>query len=451
MSVDRTAPPASGPLRDFDFPAVTRHALETGLPVEVARIPHLPVATAFLMLPAGEAVLQEKRAGQAVLAGDALEGGTEDRSGVELAEALEGIGADLDVTTGWNATTVSLSCLADRFPEGLALLGEMVLRPAFPQVEVERMREQHLARIRQREMDPGALANDHFARFVYADGEPYGRSLLGTPASVGDAGPDTLRGLSEGLYRPRGAGLVVAGDVEEREVLEVAERIFGEWTGAPPTQGDPAGEPRSRDRRILVVDRPGAVQSEIRIGHPGVPRAVRGYAALVVANAVLGGVFSSRLNLNLREKNGFTYGVRARFAFRRGPGPFTIGTAVDTGVTADAVREAVREAERYVADGPTAEEVASARDFLAGVFPLQLESTRQVAGRVAELLIYGLPKDTWATYRERIRSVDREAALAAARTHIRPEEFQITVVGDAAAVVPALEALDLGPVEVTTP
>ena len=451
MSIDRTVPPAPGPLRDFSFPGVTRHALENGLPVEVARIPHLPVATAFLVLPAGEAVLPEARAGQAVLAGDALEGGTEDRSGIELAEALEGIGADLDVTTGWNATTVSLSCLADRFAEGLTLLGEMVLRPAFPTAEVERMREQHLARIRQREMDPGALASDHFAGFVYADGEPYGRRLLGTPASVEDVGPDTLRGLAEALYRPRGSGLVVAGDVEDREVLEATERIFGDWAGAPPPQVDPAGEPRSRDRRILVVDRPGAVQSEIRIGHPGAPRAVRGYAALVVANAVLGGVFSSRLNLNLREKHGFTYGVRARFSYRRGPGPFTIGTAVDTGVTADAVREAVTEAERYVAEGPTAEEVSSARDYLAGVFPLQLESTRQVASRVAELLIYGLPKDTWATHRDRIRSVDREAALAAARTHIRPGEFQITVVGDAETVAPALDALELGPVEVRTP
>jgi zinc protease len=178
---------------------------------------------------------------------------------------------------------------------------------------------------------------------------------------------------------------------------------------------------------------------------------VADYPALVVANAVFGGVFSSRLNLNLREEHGFTYGVRARFAYRRGPGPFSIGTAVDTGVTAAAVREVVAEAERYVAEGPTEEEVASARDYIAGIFPLQLESTGQVASRVAELLIYDLPRDTWATHRDRIRAVDREAALAAARRHLRPEEFRITVVGDAKVVVPELEALAFGPVDVVEP
>ena len=451
MTLDRRLAPPPGPLRPFDFPPVMRTDLESGLPVEVARVPHLPLVTAVLVLPAGEAVLPADRAGQAVLAGDALEGGTELRNGVELAEALEGIGADLDVTTGWNATVVSLSCLADHFLEGVKLLAEMVLRPAFPEAEVARVREQQLARIRQRSMDPGALAADHSARFIYADGEPYGRNLLGSEETVGAVTPATLRGLAEALYRPRGSGLVVAGDVEVAEAVDAARAVFGKWTGAPPSRVDPPGRPRGRERRIEVVNRPGAVQSELRIGHPGVPRSIPDYAALVVANAVFGGVFSSRLNLNLRERHGFTYGVRARFSYRRGPGPFTIGTAVDTGVTADAVREAVAEAERYVGEGPTQDEVSSARDYLAGVFPHQLESTGQVASRVAELLIYDLPRDTWAFHRERIRAVDREAAWAAARAHIRPEEFRVTVVGDAAAVVPDLEALELGPVEVVEP
>jgi len=451
MTLDRSRAPAPGPLRAFDFPPVTRHALETGLPVEVVRVPHLPLVTAVLVLPAGEAQLAEDKAGQAVLAGDALEGGTEDRNGIELAEALENIGADVDVSTGWNATLVALSCLADRFQEGVSLLGEMVLRPAFPELEVIRVRGQQRARLRQRRMDPGALAADHSVRFIYADGEPYARNLLGTEGTVDATTPASLKGLAEALYRPGGSGLVIAGDVEPGEALEVARSVFGGWTGGAPERRDPEGAPRSLERRIQVVNRPGAVQSELRIGHPGVPRNIPDYAALVVANAVFGGVFSSRLNLNLREENGFTYGVRARFAYRRGPGPFSIGTAVDTGVTAAAIRESVAEADRYVAEGPSEEEVASARDYIAGIFPLQLESTSQVASRVAELLIYDLPRDTWATHRARIRGVDREAAWAAARAHIRPDEFRITVVGDAEVVVPDLEALELGPVEVVEP
>lgn len=449
--LDRTAPPPAGPLRDFTFPPVDRERLATGLPVDVVRIPHLPVATALLVLPAGEDALSEERAGTALLAGDALEGGTARRDGVELAEALEGIGADLDAGTGWNATTVSLSCLADRLEEGLSLLGEMVLEPAFPEAEVARMREQQLARIRQRALTPGALASDRAVREIYADGEPYGRPLLGSVASVGELTPAALKGFTESFYRPAGGGLVVAGDVDAGEVLAMAGKVFGSWTGAPPDRKVPAGAPRSTGRRIVVVDRPGSVQSELRMGHPGAPRAVPDYEALVVTTAILGGTFSSRLNLNLREKHGFTYGVRSRMAYRRGPGPFSVDTAVDTGVTARAVAEAVGEVERYVLEGPTEDEVASARDYLAGIFPLRLETTGQVAARVAELRVYELPEDSWTGYRDRIRGVTRQAAADAARMHIRPGELVITVVGDAQAVVPELEGLDLGPVEVHTP
>jgi zinc protease len=179
-----------------------------------------------------------------------------------------------------------------------------------------------------------------------------------------------------------------------------------------------------------------------------VPRKVAGYESLVVSLAVLGGTFSSRLNLNLREKHGFTYGIRARMGYRRGPGPFSISTAVDTGVTAAAVREIVGEVTRYVADGPDENEVVSARDYLAGVFPLRLETTGQVASRVGELLLFDLPPDTWAGYRDRIRAVTPDSAHAAAREHVRPDDLAICVVGDAEVVVPELEALELGPVEV---
>ena len=449
--LDRTTAPAPGPLRDFHFPPVDRTELSPGFTLDVVRLPRLPVVTAVLVLPAGEDTLPEARAGIAVLAGDALEGGTASRSGVELAEALESLGADLDVGTGWDATTVSLSCLADHLPEALGLLAEMILEPAFPEDEVARMLEQQRARVRQRAMDPASMAGDAFAREVFAPGEPYARPLLGTPESLAGVDAATLRGYAEGFYRPGGGGLVVAGDVDPGEVEALARRLLAGWDGKTPDRSPPEGAPRSRSRRVVVVDRPGAVQSELRIGHVGVPRDTPDHETLQVATAILGGTFSSRLNLNLRERHGFTYGVRARNAYRRGPGAFSISTAVDTAVTARAVDEAVREVEAYVAQGPTEEEVASVRDYLAGIFPLRLETTGQVAGRVAELLVYGLPADTWAGHRDRIRAVTPEAAHEAARRLIRPDELVITVVGDAGAVVADLRGLDLGPVEVQTP
>ncbi len=447
-ALDRTRAPAPGALRPFHVPPAELRTLDNGLPVRMVSLPRLPVVTAALVLPAGEAALSADRAGLAVLTANALEGGTRKRSGTALAEALEAVGADVSVHANWDATVAYLSCLADHFAEGLDLLAEMVLAPAFPEGEVERARDQALARIRQRAKDPSALAGDKAAELFYAEGEPYGRPSGGTEASIAPRTAAELADYARAYYRPSGGGLVVAGDVEHGEVEAWARSVFAGWEGAPPVEPGVAGRPRFRERTVHVIHRPGSVQSELRIGHPAVSRSTPDYPALVVANAILGGTFTSRLNLNLRETRGFTYGVRSGFAFRRGPGPFSVRTAVDTGVTADAVREAVGEVERYVLDGPSEAEVDAARDYVAGVFPLRLETTEQIAGRVAELVVHRLPEDAWTRYRDEIRAVTPAAATAALRRHVRPSELTIVVVGDADQVREPLESLELGPVHV---
>lgn len=448
MTLDRTNPPAPGALRAFDFPPSTRSTLTCGVELEVVRLPRLPLVTAILVLRAGEDRLAAERAGLAVLAGDALEGGTGELEGHAFAEALESIGADLDVSTGWDATTVSLSCLADRLPRALELLASLVRNPAFPESEVDRTRSGQLARIHQRAMTPAGMAGLHTSRTLYAEGEPYARSALGDATTVGGVGPDAVAGFVEAYFRPAGAALVVAGDVDAGEVSDLAERVLSGWAGGDGIPTPPSGTAAADSRRAVVVDRPGAVQSEIRVGHVGAPRAIADLDSLTVGNAVLGGTFGSRLNLNLRERNGFTYGVRARWGFRRGPGPFTVGTAVDTDVTADAVREIVAEIEQIHAEGPTEEEVERARDYLAGVFPLRLESTAQVASRVADAHVHELAEDHWSGWRDRIRAVTADSAHAALRRHLRPGALQCIVVGEAGAIAPALRQLDLGPVEV---
>jgi zinc protease len=443
---DRMRPPEPGALRPFDVPPVEKRAGEGGLDLRVVRLPRLPVVTAAFVLPAGEAGVARERAGLAVLTANALEGGTKRRSGTALAEALESVGADVSVDATWDATLASVSCLADRLPEALDLLVEMILAPSFPDGEVERAREQALARIRHRAKDPSALASDRAAELFYAPGEPYGRPAAGTLDSVEPLDTAALKAFARDHYRPAGAGLVVAGDVDVAEIEDLTHRLLSGWEGAPPPSPVVGGTPRTRTRTVHVIHRPGSVQSEFRIGHPGVGRDTPDYPSLVVANAILGGTFTSRLNLNLREERGFTYGVRSGFAFRRGPGPFSVRTAVDTEVTADAVSEAVGEVTGLVADGPTRAEVEAARDYIAGVFPLRLETTGQVAGRVAELVIHGLPDDAWTRYRDEIRAVTPASAGEALRRHVRPDEFTVVVVGDADRVRAPLEALELGPV-----
>lgn len=446
---DRSRPPAPGPLRPFRVPEVERVRLEGGLPVHVVRLPRLPVVSAaFVFRGAGETAVPTSRAGLATLTAAALEGGTQKRSGTALAEAFEEVGADVSVRAAWDSTVASVSCLSDRWADGLDLLAEMVLAPAFPEKEVGRARDQALAGIRQRQKDPGALAGHRSAGLFYAAGETYGRSALGDEASVTALDRDALVGFAERVYRPDGAGLVVVGDVDLDEVVRVAEGLLAGWEGSAPVPAPPEGRARFDDPTIHVVHRPGAVQSELRMGHPGVARGTADYSALVVANSVLGGTFGSRLNMNLRESKGYTYGVRSSFGFRRGPGPFTVSTAVDTDVTADAVREVVGELERYVGDGPTADEVRSVRDYIAGVFPLRLETTGRVAGRVAELMIHQLPDDAWTRYRDDIRAVDVTGAHDAARRHIHPDRLTTVIVGDADRIADDLRALELGPVTV---
>jgi predicted Zn-dependent peptidase len=264
-------------------------------------------------------------------------------------------------------------------------------------------------------------------------------------------GREHLVGYADASYRPERGALVVVGDVDADEIKALASRLLDGWSGSPPADDGFTVQPATRTRSVYVVDRPGSVQSEIRVGHVGVARSDPDVFPLTVLNTVLGGAFTSRLNLNLRERNGYTYGVRSRFALRSRAGAFSVQTSVGTDVTAAAVREILTELEGLVEGGPTAGEVEAARDYIAGTFPLRNETAGQVAARIAELVVYGLDEGYHDTYRDRIRAVDVAAAHEAAHRHIRPLEAQIVVVGDAARVVPALEALDVGSVEVVTP
>ncbi len=442
---DRSQAPNPGTIRPFAFPAVVSQRLSNGLELRIASQVS-PLVTVMVVLDAGESGVHMDQAGLAVLAGDALEGGTELRSGAVLAGALEGIGAAFGSGTGWDSTTVAVSCLVEHLPKALSLLAEMIQRPAFPAEEFDRYRSQRVATMRQRAMNPGALAADNFARWMYRESDPYGRPLGGTAQAVGSLTPDDAREFVARRYGPNTAGLVIVGGVEVADALAYAEDVFGDWAQVAEATAAVDVVSRTLSKACHLLPRAGSVQSEIRIGHVGVARDTQDYFPLMAFNMILGGSFTSRLNLNLREKNGFTYGVRSSFAHRLAPGPFSVSTAVDTGVTASAVKEILSEIGELVAEGPTEEEVAMARNYLAGVFPLRLETTGQVASRIGETLIYDLPHDHYTTYRDRIRDIQVEEVAEAGRRNVRPGGLCTLIVGDTDAVAPDLTDLDLGPV-----
>lgn len=442
--------PTPGPIRPFHLPAVEADRTAQGLLVRSMQRTEIPLVSGCLVLDAGEATVAPDKAGLAVLTGDVLTGGTEARDASALAEALEGLGVSLRVSTGWDATTLSFTCVADRLDSTLEILSEIIRTPVFPESEVARVRRQRLAAIRQRWMDPGHLAIDELDRTLFPSDHPYHRPLSGELESVAALDRDAARAFAEARYRPRGSGFVLVGDLTAGEVMAAAGRHLDDWQGQarPIDELPPAQLPDQRP--VAIVHRPGAVQSEIRLGQTGPARSVSGEAELDVGNAILGGAFTSRLNLNLREKHGFTYGVRSSFSRRRHGGSFVIGTAVQTDMTVPALEQAILEFREYIANGPTEVEVRQARDYLAGVFPLRMETAAQLAARLAELVIFDLPLDYHHGYRERVRDVNPAAVKETMASHLNPERAAIVIVGDADVLQGPLEDMGLGTVEVRT-
>lgn len=446
---DRSAPPPRGPLRPFRFPPTHRRSLSNGLQVLVAEVREFPVVSLGVSIPASGTDEAPELAGVASLTADLLDAGAAGRSGLEIAAELEGLGVLEDTGASWDATYVGFTALRTRVQPAARVLADLVRRPDFPLAEVDRVRGQRLASVAQRRADPGLLANEAALRFVYAPGSPYARALSGTARSLEALTREDVRRFHAARYLPAGSTLLAAGDLSADEAVEIAEACFGDWAGAP----DPSREPEVRARddapRVVLVDRPGSVQTELRVGQVGVARTHPDFYPLTVMNQILGGGFSSRLNLSLRERYGYTYGLHSTFAMRRRPGPFLVSTAVQPESAAASVREIFREVGRIREAPVSAEELDDVRSYLAGVFPLRLETTVGVAARLSSIAVYGLPDDYFDRYRENVLAVTAGDVLRVAREHLDPELMVATVVGDASQLRTALE--EFGEVRVVQP
>jgi zinc protease len=439
--------PAPGTPRPYHFPHFTHDRLSNGLTVWTVPLPDRDLVSVHLLVDAGAAVESEAEAGIAALTAEMLITGTRRLDGHAFAEASERLGIELHADSSWDVARAGFLALGDRFTPGLELLAEMVREPRFDEGEFDRLREERLADILQARSEPGRLADEQFLRFCYPEDSPYGRLNAGIPETVEPLTVAQARAHHERHWQPNHGHLVVAGPITAPETRQAAEASFGTWVGSGPGHRTIAAADRG-GRRIVVVDRPGSVQSELRIGHVGIARDHADYFPAIVMASLLGGTFSSRLNQRLREELGYTYGARAAFDPRRSAGPFIARAAVHTEVTADAVRETLAQLDGMQAAEPAADEVREVTDFLVGVFPLRFETTAGAAAGIEPVAVYGLDHDWWATYRDRIEAVGPPDVHAAATSLLRPADALVVLTGDAAAVRPSLEAADLGPVEV---
>jgi zinc protease len=377
--------------------------------------------------------------------------GTQKRDAVEFVEASERLGAELHADVSWEALSASIEVPRSRFGPALALLAEMIAQPAFPGAEVDRLREERMNDLLQAWSDPRRRAERVFPETIYSPDVPYSRPLGGIQTTVRPLDRDAVAERHAELLDPSNATLVVAGDLAGISLVELAEEHLGQLDGHDRGKSAvPAADatPHSDGAQLVLVDRPGAPQAELRIGHVGVPRKTPDFHAVSVLNAILGGTFHSRLNRVIREEKGYSYGIHSSFEMRRHAGPFAVRCGVETAVTVPALVETLRIVREMTQAPPTEEEISLARDYLVGVFPLRFETAGQVAGALSGLVVFELPDDELDSYRPAVAAVDADAVLAAAQRNIRPSDLSIVIVGDAKEVDAPLRAAGLGEVVV---
>lgn len=444
VQAPREAPPESGPARDIAFPPIERVSLANGLELNTVRSAQLPVVYLRLVVRSGAETDPANLPGLASLVADMLKEGTTRRSSAALAEAVEFLGADLWTSADEENVHLVFRALSDHLDEAMTLLAEVALQPAFAQGELDKLRRRELDRLSLQTKQPNYLARRALYQRLYGD-HPYSR-MDTNPAALRAIKRTDLQRWHRAHFVPGNAFLVAVGDVTPERVQQAAERAFGRWRGNAPAVRELPALPERARREVVLVDRPGAVQSVILLGNPGIARRDEAWVPLMVANQVLGGSAASRLFMDLRERRSLTYGAYSQVGERVGVAPFVAWAAVRTEVTAEAMNAFFENLGAIVTAEPSAPELRNAQRYLSDSFPLQIDTPGKISGLVADLRIFGLPDDYWESYRTSIREVTPAEALAAAQRHIRPAEMLVVVVGDAAQIASELRAW--GPVVV---
>jgi zinc protease len=443
----RSTPPTPGPTPALSLPIPKKFNLANGLSVFLVEQHSLPIVSANMITLSGSEKNPLDHSGLASFTADMLDEGTLKRSPLEIAADADQIGATLATGSSMDLCFIATRTLKRNIDAAFELVSDVLLNPAFVQDELERVRNDRLTYILQQKDNPGSLGIKVFLDTVYGSSHPYGYMDVGTEPSNHAVTRELLLDFYQAGYFAGNSALIVAGDITESELCELSEKHFGGWK----QDGDIAEMPAitaKPSRRIVIVERPDASQTVLRIGHIGTPHSDPDYIPIDVMNTALGGLFSSRINLNLREKHGYTYGASSAFAFRRGPGPFMIGTSVRTDVTAPAIIEIMREIDHMRESEINPEELAVAKDSIARSLPGLFETTPEAASSIGQLFVHNLPMNYFHDLPGQIEKVSAEEVQRVAREQIKPEEMVIVAVGDRSRIEPELSKLNMGPVEI---
>jgi zinc protease len=437
-------PPKPGADPKFSLPRVEKNKLSNGLEVWLVRQNELPIVSMNLVVKSGATGDPSGKSGLSSITASLLDDGTKTRSAVDISNAMQQIGARLGTGSGWDSSSVSVQTLTKNLDKALDIFSDVIVNPAFPNQELENLRRRMLVGLLQQRDNPNAIANTAYSTVLYGKNHPYGASP--NEASVKAIAQTDIQRFYETFYRPNNATLIVVGDVSPNELLPKLEKAFANWkAGEVPAVSAPPASARDK-AMIYIVDKPGAAQSIISIGQVGVPRTTEDYFALQVMNSMLGGQFSSRVNMNLREEKGYTYGARTGFEWRRGTGPFTASAGVETAVTKESVAEFLKELRGIRGEIPvTPKELEYNKQSLIRRFPAGFETVDQIAGQLATAVIYNLPDTYFNDYISRINSISVEDVSRVANKYLDPSKMAIVIVGDRKLIEPGLRELqDVG-------
>lgn len=439
--------PLPGPAPQFHLPVPKDFVLANGMKVYLVEDHSLPVMNATLFDLAGADGNPANKPGLAGFTARMLTAGTSKRPAMQIADDADDIGAKLQCDADMDSAKAMISALSNHKGTALDLLQDVTRNPLFQPQEVERIRKERLAAIIQEADDPFDSLLRVGPKLLYGN-HPYGYPATGTKAAVQEISREDLAGFWQAHYAPQNAALMLTGDMSEAEAREMAEKYFGSWKGKPNAAApDIPATPVLPTRRIVIVDKPGAPQTVLGAFGIGLPRDTADYAAVEVMNGTLGGLFSSRINMNLREKNGYTYGAFSTFFYHRGAGPFLSASLVRTDVTAPATRELFSELQRIQTDPPTAAELKISQEFALRSLPGHFETADDASRQIGDLFVYKLPVDYYRTLPQHYEAVTLQDTQKAAVNHIHPDHLLIVAIGDRAKIEPGLQKLNLGPIE----
>jgi zinc protease len=433
-------PPQPKPLAHVDFPSYEKRVMANGLTVYALEFHEQPIVSMRLMIAAGAERDPGKLPGVAAFTADLLNKGSKTRTATQIAETIDQVGGSLEASANMESTNISAGVLTDSVNIGFELMNDIVLNPAFAPEELGRDQQQSLSNLVSNMQDPSFLADAAFERLVYGT-HPYGHLEGGTLGSIPRIRRDDLVKFHDMYYAPNISSLAIVGDLPTSESFRLAEQWFGSWARRDVPQRTEAEIPKLDGRRILIVDKPDSVQTEIRVGHTTVGRKDPAYFNVLVASYILGGSGSGRIYQTLRVERGLTYGAYTSVQPHRGPGEFYSTTDTRTPKTAETLTLLLEQLEKFRSAEVPADELQNAKSYIIGSFPLSIETPNDLANRLTTVFLYDLGDDYLKTFRDRLAGVTGAEVLRVAKDRISAQNAAIVLVGKAGDFKGQVEAL----------